>query len=65
MNKVNSDIRVLIFKNNIRMYKIADELGIHYATLNSKLRKELTKEEKEKIKKGGKINVRTTCTVTR
>lgn len=49
MKNNNSDIRILAFKNNIKMYEIAEKLGIHYVTLNSKLRKELTKEEKTKI----------------
>lgn len=49
MTSFNSDIRVCAFQNNIRMYEIAEKLGIHYATLNNKLRKKLTTEEKEKI----------------
>lgn len=49
MHKVNEDIRILAFQNNIKMYQIAEKLGIHYVTLNNKLRKELAKEEKKKI----------------
>lgn len=45
----NYDIRVFAFQNNIKMYEIAEKLGIHYVTLCTRLRKELTKEEKEKI----------------
>lgn len=49
MHKLNEDIRILAFQNNIKMYQIAEKLGIHYVTLNNKLRKELSKEEKKKI----------------
>lgn len=49
MNNPNSDIRFYAFKNDVKMYQIAEKLNIHYATLNNKLRKELPTEEKEKI----------------
>lgn len=49
MNSVNSDIRIWAFQNNVRMYQIAEKLDIHYVTLNNKLRKELSTEEKRKI----------------
>lgn len=49
MNDLNSDIKIWAFQNNIKMYKIAEKLGIHYVTLNSKLRKELSTEEKRNI----------------
>ena len=49
MNSLNSDIKIWAFQNNIKMYKIAEKLGIHYVTLNSKLRKELSTEEKRNI----------------
>lgn len=49
MNSFNSDIRVCAFQNDIRMYRIAEKLGIHYVTLNNKLRKKLSTEEKRKI----------------
>lgn len=49
MNNMNSDIRIWAFQNNVRMYQIAEKLGIHYVTLNNKLRKELSTEEKRKI----------------
>lgn len=45
----NLDIRMYAFQNNVRMYEIAKKLGIHYATLNNRLRKELSTEEKRKI----------------
>lgn len=47
--KCNSDIRISAYENNVKMYQIAEKLGIHYVTLNSKLRKELSKDEKERI----------------
>lgn len=49
MNGNNSDIRIWAFQNNIRMYEIAEKLGIHYVTLSTKLRKELNTEEKQEI----------------
>lgn len=49
MNTTNADIRLWAFQNNVKMYKIAEKLHIHYATLNSKLRKELPTEEKRRI----------------
>ena len=45
----NKDIRLYAFDKNVKMYQIAKKLGIHYVTLNSKLRNKLTKEEKEQI----------------
>lgn len=49
MNNLNSDVRMRAFQNDIKMYEIADKLKMHYVTLNSKLRKKLSTEEKEKI----------------
>ena len=49
MTNLNSDIRICAFQNNIKMYQIADKLGIHYVTLNSKLRKKLSTEERRNI----------------
>lgn len=63
MNTTNSDIRFYAFKNDVKMYQIAEKLNIHYATLNNRLRRNLTKEEKQiisrvidelKQKQGGK-----------
>lgn len=63
MMQPNCDIRLYAYKCNVKMYQIAEKLGMHYATLNSKLRKELKEEEKQKIikiidelKEGGKCN---------
>ncbi|MCI8361978.1 MAG: hypothetical protein HFJ41_02350 [Clostridia bacterium] len=49
METNNTDIRIWAFQNNVRMYEIAEKLGIHYVTLSTKLRKELNTEEKQKI----------------
>ena len=49
MNNLNSDIRMKAFQNDVKMYEIANKLEMHYVTLNSKLRKELSTEEKQKI----------------
>ena len=45
----NKDIRIYAFEKNVKMYQIAKELGIHYVTLNAKLRNKLTKEEAKQI----------------
>ena len=49
MNNLNSDIRMWAFQNSIKMYEIADKLKIHYVTLNNKLRKELSTNEKQQL----------------
>lgn len=49
MNGNNSDIRLWAFQNNVKMYEIAEKLGIHYVTLNSRLRKNLSTEAKQEI----------------
>lgn len=49
MNNLNSDIRMWAFQNGIKMYEIADKLKIHYVTLNNKLRKELSTNEKQQL----------------
>lgn len=49
MNSNNSDIRLWAFQNNVKMYEIAEKLGIHYVTLNSRLRKNLSTEAKQEI----------------
>ena len=47
--KYNKDIRISAYENNVKMYQIAEKLGMHYVTLNSKLRKELSNYEKQQI----------------
>lgn len=47
----NEDIRYLIKEECLKHWKLAQRLGISEATLVRKLRKELTTEEKEKIKR--------------
>lgn len=49
MNMRNNDIRNVAFQNNVKMYQIAEKLEIHYVTLNNKLRKELSMDDKQKI----------------
>ena len=49
MSKANNDIRTKAIESNVNLWQIADELNIHYVTLNSKLRKELPEAEKKKI----------------
>lgn len=45
----NKAIRLYAFEKDVKMYQIADKLGIHYVTLNSKLRNKLSKEERLKL----------------
>lgn len=45
----NLDIRKVAEKSNIKLWRIAECLGIADGTFSRKLRKELTKEEKQKI----------------
>ena len=49
MKRLNSDIRTYAFENDVKLYQIAQKMGIHYVTLNAKLRKLLSTEEKKKI----------------
>lgn len=46
----NKDIRKLIEASNMKYWQVAYKLGITDATFSKKLRFELSKEEKEKIK---------------
>ena len=46
----NIDIRKLIEASNMKYWQVAYKLGITDATFSKKLRFELSKEEKEKIK---------------
>ena len=45
----NNDIRLRAAGAGVKLWQIADELGIVDSSLSRKLRKELTKEEKEHI----------------
>lgn len=45
----NQDIRNAAKKADIKLWQIAEKLGIWDATLSRKLRKELPQEKKEKI----------------
>lgn len=45
----NQEIRNYAFCKNVKLWKIADKLGITDGSLSRKLRKELSEEEKQKI----------------
>ena len=45
----NLDIRAAAVAAGVRLWRVADALGIADASLSRKLRKELPQEEKEKI----------------
>lgn len=49
MNKENNDIRMKAMECNVKLWQVADKLGIHYVTLNSWLRKELEQNKKDEI----------------
>ena len=49
MNNQNADIKIWAFQNGVKMYQIAEKLGIHYVTLNGRLRKQLPIEAKQEI----------------
>ena len=46
----NTDIKELAKKSNVKLWQVADRLGLTDITFSKKLRKELSKEEKENIK---------------
>ena len=45
----NQDIRQTATKSSVRLWRIADALGITDSSFSRRLRKELPQEEKEKI----------------
>lgn len=45
----NLDIRTVAEKSNVKLWRIAEYLGITDGSFSRKLRKELTAEEKQKI----------------
>lgn len=47
---INSDIREEIMKNRIKMWEIAERLGITDSVLSKKFRKELTEQQKNEIR---------------
>ena len=47
----NQEIRKAIFESGVKKYEIATALNITDSTFSRKLRKEFSKEEKEKILK--------------
>lgn len=46
---MNADIKEKAAASNVRLWQIADALGIADTTLSKKLRKELPENEKERI----------------
>lgn len=46
---MNADIKEKAVTSNVRLWRVADALGIADTTLSKKLRKELPKTEKERI----------------
>lgn len=46
---MNADIKEKAVASNVRLWRVADALGIADTTLSKKLRKELPENEKERI----------------
>jgi len=51
MNSTNIDVRIAMIKANMKQWQAAEVLGISESGLCRKLRKELPKEEQEKMVK--------------
>lgn len=49
MRKPNLDIEIAILKSGLKKWQIAEKLGLQDCNFSRKLRKELPKEEKERI----------------
>lgn len=49
MREANIDIKLRAAGNGVKLWEVADQLGIADTSLSRKLRKELPAEEKEKI----------------
>ena len=49
MKNFNQEIRKSILKNNLRYWQVAEKLNINDGNFSRLLRKELTKEKKERI----------------
>ena len=45
----NLDVRTIAKENGVRLWEIADKLGISEPTITRKLRRELPADEKQKI----------------
>lgn len=45
----NSEIRAFAKNNGVKLWEIADKLGIQDSAFSRKLRRELSPEEKEKV----------------
>ena len=59
----NSDVKLYAYENGIKLWMIAEKLGITDSTFSRRLRKKLSLEDKEKIfkivddlKRGGRCN---------
>lgn len=46
---VNSDMRRAIANRHLTLWQVADLVGVHFTTINSWMRKELSAERKERI----------------
>ena len=59
----NSDVKLYAYENGIKLWMIAEKLGITDSTFSRRLRKDLSLEDKERIfkivddlKRGGRCN---------
>lgn len=51
MLRANQDLRIRIEENHIKYWQVAYDYGVDDSAFTRKLRRELSKEEKEKINK--------------
>jgi predicted transcriptional regulator len=49
MNNTNKEIRVAAYINGLNQYEVAELIGMNESAFSRKLRKELPKEEKQRI----------------
>lgn len=49
MNKANMDIRIAATSKGLKLWQVADAYGVNDGNFSRKLRKELPKDEKDKI----------------
>lgn len=45
----NKDIRLLMLKNDLPMWKVADKIGIHWVTLSNWLRRDISEDRRAKV----------------
>lgn len=49
MTTINFDIKIIAMKNDVRLYEIAQQLGISESAFNRRMRKELSSADRERF----------------